>query len=323
MRIPTLAFLCRVAAAAALVSSAPAQTPQIASIVSAANFQPAAAPGSLISIFGTGLATGTNSASSTPLPYQLENTSVSINGVAVPLVYVSPAQINAQVPYETPGNSSAIVQVLANGIASPTVSLSVSTAAPAIFTQSSNGNGLAAILHADYSFVTESAPAQPGETVILYATGLGATSPGVPTGGAGSGQPFAQTPVIGVGGLKATVPFAGAAPGFAGLAQLNFTVPYLNPGDQPIVVYSNGAQSSSSVTIPVSAASEQLQTIPTSYFGMHLGYQYFLNELPWPVLQFGAIRLLGDRVTWADLEPSPGRLRLQCAGPADCRGTAT
>src|SRR5581483_1612081 len=146
---------------------------QVNGVSDAASYQIKAAPGGLISIFGSNLATGTASAQALPLPADLLGTTVSINGIAAPLLYVSSAQINAQVPYEVQPDAAANVLVQTpNGNASGT--LNVQAAAPAIFTITSTGSGTGAILNTNYSLVMDNNPAQPGQIVQIYATGLGA-----------------------------------------------------------------------------------------------------------------------------------------------------
>jgi uncharacterized protein (TIGR03437 family) len=108
----------RVLAFLAFASSVLAQvpTPQINGVVNAASFRSPVAPGELISIFGTNLATGQSQAQTVPLPTILLSTMVYIDGTAVPLTYVSPGQINAQVPYDIPVNSAASVLVQVDGV---------------------------------------------------------------------------------------------------------------------------------------------------------------------------------------------------------------
>lgn len=280
------------------------QTPQISGIANAADYGPVAAPGSLISIFGTNLAMSVGGANALPLPTSINQTSVFINNIPAPLTYVSSGQINAQVPYEVPTETGASVIVQVKGATSPTVTLTIAPVAPGIFTQNGSGSGLGAILHANYSLITEASPAQPGETVLVFATGLGATTPPVQTGAGGNGQPTATTPTITIGGAPATVLFAGAAPGFAGLDQLNVTVPSLSSGDQKIIISIGNAKSTPGVLIPIGGGTTQ--AIQPTYFGLHLAPPYLAGNAPWPSIQFGTIRFLGDNLTWADLEPSQG-----------------
>lgn len=284
-----------------------AQTPQISGAVNAANYQPAAAPGGLISIFGSNLATGTASAQALPLPGSLLGTTVSINGIPAPLLYVSAAQINAQVPYEVQPDASASIMVqTSNGSASST--LNVQAAAPALFTISSTGSGSGAILNTNYSLVMDNNPAQPGQIVQIYATGLGMTSPAVVTGAGGGAQPLPSgvTVTVTIGGMNAPVAFAGAAWGFAGLDQLNVTVPNAATGAQSVVITVGGASSTSSATINVVSNTPSPGLIGPTYFGMALSTSYFAGTQPWPNIPFTTIRTNDNMVSWMDLEPSPG-----------------
>jgi uncharacterized protein (TIGR03437 family) len=207
------------------------------------------APGALISIFGTGLATlsGVQTARTLPVPTQLGGTQVLINGVAAPIFAVigNPSfdQINAQVPFEIAGATTGNVVVRVTGqpdsVSEP---VAIDPVSPAIFTTSSNGHGPAAIQHsANFALVTSASPAKPGEAVIMYCTGLGVTTPPASTGDRGSpAEPFnrtLETPVVTIGGQTAQVLFSGAAPCCAALYQVNLLVPAGTPaGDQPLVM---------------------------------------------------------------------------------------
>src|SRR5581483_10967669 len=146
-------------------------------VVNAASFNsgpPRSSPGSLISIFGNQMTLGTASAGATPLPTALAGATVFIGGIEAPLIYASPTQINAQIPGELAGRTSATLQVFVNGLASIPTSVNLGAVAPGIFTTSQNGMGSGAILHSvDHSLVTAQNPAHPGEIVEVYATGLG------------------------------------------------------------------------------------------------------------------------------------------------------
>jgi uncharacterized protein (TIGR03437 family) len=290
----------------AFAALALAQTPQISGVVNAANFQPPVAPGALISIFGSNLATGQASARAVPLPGNLLGTVVSINGIAAPLLYVSPTQINAQLPYEIPPNTSAKISVQVNNAASSTATVAVGDVAPAIFTLPGTGLGPGAILNTNYSVVMDSNPAQPGEIVQIFATGLGATTPPVSTGLPGDGQRTAQSVTVTIGGVNAVVAFAGAAPGLVGVDQVNATVPNISSGDQSIVISISGARSSANVTIPIASGSSSPGMISPTYFGMELSQPYFLGLSPWPAIPYRTVRLNADDITWADLEPANG-----------------
>jgi uncharacterized protein (TIGR03437 family) len=202
--------------------------------------------------------------------------------------------------------------VQANGANSSNAAIDIAAAAPAIFTQTGTGTGAAAVLNTNFSIVTDANTADPGQTVQIFATGLGATSPAVQTGAAGNGQTLLQTVTVTIGGQNATVTFAGAAPGFAGLGQVNAVVPNISAGDQPIVISEGGAQSSASVTIAIGGSGGATSAaIQSTYFGMELRQGYLEGNLPWPTIPFGAIRLLADNVSWADIEPSLGLCWIQ------------
>jgi trimeric autotransporter adhesin len=227
-----------------------------AGIVNDASFLPAIAPGTLIAIFGSNLATTTAQFSTTPLPTSLGNTSVSINGTNVPLLYVSPTQVNAQVPYETKvGTAQLIVQ--SNGLPSPAVNFQVAATGPGVFTTQQNNHVLALNL-ADGSLNASQTPAQPGQYVTAYLTGQGLVDPAVTTGDVAPASPFSlpNAPVqVKIGGVLANVQFAGLAPGFVdGLLQMNIQIPDVPAGDLPFDVSVGGV---AAATTTISIASKQ------------------------------------------------------------------
>ena len=112
-------------------------SPTIAALVNAASFQAGYAPGEIVSVFGTGLAASAESASSVPLPDTLGGVSASINGVEAPLYYVSPGQINLQVPYAIAAGTTAVLTVTYNGL-SATYAFTAGVSAPGIFTDASS-----------------------------------------------------------------------------------------------------------------------------------------------------------------------------------------
>jgi len=208
----------------------------VTQVVNAASYQSALAPGSLVSIFGSNLASSTASASSMPLPVQLADVSVTFNGPPAPLLYVSPSQINAQIPYETlPGSVTMVVS--ANGVAQQPVAIAVADSAPGVF-QTSLGQALAQ--NHDGTWNTPTNRAKAGTWVTVYLTGLGNVTNQPANGAAAPGSPLsiANLPVtVLVDGVSATVQFAGLAPGFAGLAQVNFQVPNVTASvSNPLVI---------------------------------------------------------------------------------------
>ena len=200
----------------------------------------AVAPGSIASIYGQGLAQTTASAGAFPLPAMLAGASVTVNGIPAPLLFASPGQINFQVPPQTSAAIATIAVAVAGSPAGATA-VNVLAAAPGIFQVA--GGQAAAI------------PAQPaaGSAVALFVTGLGATTPLVVSGAAAPldslSTALAKVSAT-IGGQPAQVLFAGLAPGFAGLYQVNLIVPQLAPGDYPLQI-SAGAVSSNTATISV------------------------------------------------------------------------
>ena len=191
------------------------------------------APGSIASIFGANLATATVSATTTPLRTTLAGTSVSVNGVAAPLFYVSPGQINFQVPLQpqqTPATPGVVVTTGA-GSSDPYI---LDTADPAIgfFSLDSSGCGQGAVLnvHTDGT-VSVNSPTDsisPGESLAAYGTGLGiGLYVGVPTpaspltmGGYGAAAAFDL-----IMDNNPDVEWDGLAPGLIGADQFNVLVP--------------------------------------------------------------------------------------------------
>ncbi len=221
-------------------------------VVSAASFQGSLAVGELVSIFGQNLSLGyTTAAASTPLPGTLDSTIVQLNNQPCPVLYVSPSQINVQLPFEYSGALNLTVGV--GRIVSPAIPVTLAATAPSIFASSGSGNGAGAILHADYSAVSSSHPAKAGEIVLVFATGLGRTNPPIVEGQGGTAG-LVEAPVsVTIGGVTAFVNYAGIAPGFAGLYQINTTVPtnLQDAGNLAIYLTAGAVTSPSGVTITV------------------------------------------------------------------------
>jgi uncharacterized protein (TIGR03437 family) len=190
----------------------------------AANFPLELAPRMLISIYGSDLASGTNA-------------QVLVNGTATSLFYTSANQINALLPDSASGLTAITVQT---SVGKNTVNVYVEAAAPAIFTQDSSGTGAASALKAsDQSLVTADNPLHAGDAVELYATGLGLTT-------------STQPPTVTVGGVACPVSFAGAAPNFSGLDQINCTIPSgaVSSASAPVVITS-GDRTSNTATLAI------------------------------------------------------------------------
>jgi adhesin/invasin len=210
----------------------------ITSLVNAASYS-TAAPGGAATLFGTFPDLPTASAS-LPLPMNLGGVAITVDGYLAPLYYVSPAQINLQIPWEASGNSNPEI-VASNASWSVSYQAQLATVSPGIFELNPDHQG--AILHADYSLVTASHPAVSGEIVLIYATGLGPVSILQHDGTPASFSDLATTvtqPQIQMGGQFATLQWAGLAPGFVGLYQVNAVVPENLSGNPSVVLSANG-----------------------------------------------------------------------------------
>jgi uncharacterized protein (TIGR03437 family) len=190
-------------------------------------------PGELISLFGSGLAARLASGDSLPLSTMIDDVFVTINGVRAPLYFVSEGQINAQVPWELGTSGTATVIVNRGGVASAPAQVALTTSAPGLFmvaggTQAIAINGDGTIAAAPGSIPgLNTHPAKSGETLVLYATGLGPVTPDILSGRDSLDQlrSTVTMPVVTIGGTQATVVFSGLAPQFVGVNQLNVTVP--------------------------------------------------------------------------------------------------
>jgi len=210
------------------------------------------APGSIVSLFGMNLATAAATASAVPLPKSLGNASVSVNGVAAPLFYVGPAQVNLQVPQELSGQALATIRFASPEGVAMLQDVALSPLSPGIFLAGATQQG--AIIHQDGRLAGVNAPAAAGETLSIYATGLGDVTNIPPTGAPASATPLSETrtkPVVTIGGVTADVSFSGLAPGFVGLYQVNVKVPSGVSGSAVPVIVKVGAATSNTAQIAV------------------------------------------------------------------------
>jgi uncharacterized protein (TIGR03437 family) len=234
-RAAMLAF-CFVAKAAEPARHLPEYT--AASIVNAATNQPGPlAPLALVSLYGAGLATATRAISpddirNGALPTVLGGASIAIDNIAIPILFVSPNQINFLVPGNLrPGRRRLVLQ--RSGLLGPPVEVLIAEASPGFFRF--DQTSIIAV-HADGSLLTPAAPAVPGEVLVLYAAGLGLTNPPIP----GVNIPYAPAPIAARDRFAVllnnepapdgSILYAGVTPGFAGLYQVNWRVP---PGLPP------------------------------------------------------------------------------------------
>jgi uncharacterized protein (TIGR03437 family) len=233
---------------------------------------------SLFGNFGASLAI----ASTIPLPLEIAGVSVTFQNIAAaaskaqaaplaaPLLFVSPGQINLQIPWEvntSPGRVRAVVTV--GGVSSDPVELPVASLSPGIFTVES-GPGHAIAINPDGSLAHPagaipgyaSRPVRLGEALIILATGLGVTRPAAVTGsnsydnqGAFVRRDTVETPRVTIAGVEQTLVFAGMSPEFVGVNQINIVVRSGTPagGAQPLIIQSGGLSSRNDVTVAVAA----------------------------------------------------------------------
>lgn len=225
--------------------SAANSTPSISGITNAGSYAQTYAPGEIVAIFGSNLASSTDSASTVPFPLTTAGVSATLNGEAMPLWYVSPTQMNLQIPYEAPVGSEVILEINNNGkVVSQT--MLVAPAAPGIFTLPGTtdiANGLPAP-HA-------------GTETTLYLTGIGAVNPSIATGAAPAADTLltnlpvpVQNVTVTVNGVPTSVEFDGIIWGLVGVAQINFIVPSGTPaGTVPVVVKIGSASATANLIV--------------------------------------------------------------------------
>ena len=209
------------------------------------------APNAWVSIYGANLAATTRNWSTKDfvngaLPTALDGVSVMINGKPAYVGYVSPKQLNVLTPVDVAPGGPVVVEASSNGLTGATAAVPDMPYSPACFFYKSGP--YVAALHSDNVtpvgpatlFPNSSAPAKPGETIAIYATGFGDTNPAVANGAVAPGRlPLATVPVVTIGGVAAQVAFAGVtAPG---LYQFNVTIPANLPDGDAAVMISVGS----------------------------------------------------------------------------------
>jgi uncharacterized protein (TIGR03437 family) len=207
----------------------------------ASNVSGALAPNTLVTIYGSSLSYFTKAISAYDmdgdrLPIELSGTGVHVltGGVPAHMYYVSPTQVNLLIPSNLTA-TDVTIQLVREGWAGPAVRVRLLEVAPALF----QGDAETVVATtADFSVITRDSPARPGQDIILWATGLGPTAPPVSYGRgplrAASIQRLTEFRVVldGVALDSGLVYYAGVAPGFGGLYQINLKLP---PGGVPRV----------------------------------------------------------------------------------------
>lgn len=229
--------------------------PVISKLVNAADGTLPVAPGGLISVYGTGMSPVSVATSQIPLPTALGQSCLSVNGTPVPLLFVSGTQINAQLPNNVVGPSSVNIHTPAG--VSNSFLFSVQAAAPSVFLSGVAGplTGLATIVRAaNNQLVTPTNPIRPGDTLVIYLTGMGLTSPVVKAGLPAPTSPLAWANIgatVTLGGSQLTIQYAGLVPGEIGVYQINAVVPSsVTQGmSEPLVITQSGASTTLNVRV--------------------------------------------------------------------------
>jgi uncharacterized protein (TIGR03437 family) len=202
--------------------------PQITSLVNAANGTQPVAPGGLITVWGQQMSPISIATSQIPLPTALAQSCLVVNGALMPLLFVSPAQVNGQLPFNVVGNSSISIHTPAG--VSNNYMFTVLPTAPAVF-QAGVVDGLptATIIRAaNGELVTPTNPVNPKDTLVIYLTGMGETFPAIDAGLPAPYSPLASAlsqPIVTLGDQTLEVQYAGLVPGSVGLYQINAYVP--------------------------------------------------------------------------------------------------
>jgi len=237
--------------------------PAVTEVANAEGESPSIAPNTWVEIKGSSLSPAGDSRiwqgsdfAGNSMPTELDKVGVTVNGKSAYVYYISPTQINVLTP---PDAMSGAVQVVVNngGIAGAAFTAQAQALSPSLFDYLYNGSLYVAAVHTSGAAVGPAglasagfAPARPGETIMLYANGFGPTSVPVQSGSAMQSGSLPALPVITIGGVTATVEFAGlVAPG-----QFQFNVvipPSLANGDQPITASYGGLSTQAGALIPV------------------------------------------------------------------------
>ncbi len=218
------------------------------------------APNTWVEIKGANLAPSSDSRTwqnsdfvGTQMPTQLDKVSATVNGKSAYVYYISPTQVNVLTPPDAISGPANVV-LTNGGVATDTFAAQAQSISPSFFTF--GGGPYVAAVHTNGAYIGpttlypgSTTPAKPGETVEIYANGFGPTSVPVVRGSETQSGTLSPLPAIMVGGIAATVVYAGLV--FPGEYQFNVVLPAVGNGDQPISATYNGVSTPSGVFITV------------------------------------------------------------------------
>ena len=228
--------------------------PRVERVVNAADNSPNLSPGGLMSIYGADLSPVNMASRELPLPTALGDSCLTVNGVPTPVLFVSPNQINAQMPFNVEGNVTMILRT--PGGVSDNYNLSVRPTGPGVFRTALGGNpDIPTVVRASNNeMVTLSNPVRKSDRLTIYLTGLGKTNPAIEAGVPAPADPpifSLAEPVVTLGGIALPVSFAGLSPGQVGVYQINVDVPVTVPTgvEIPLSINAGGVVTSLAVRV--------------------------------------------------------------------------
>ena len=204
--------------------------PVLKTVVSAADLASPVAPGGLAAVLGSGLSAITMASADASLPTILADSCLTLNGVAIPLQFVSPTRINTQLPFGSGGRAEMVLHT-PNGV-SDTLYVNIFATAPAVFRSGSAGpvSEIATVYRSvNGELVTPSNPVHMNDRLTIYLTGMGRTSPEVEDGVPAPASPLSTAlarPTVTLGGAALSIEYAGLTPGSVGVYQINVIVPF-------------------------------------------------------------------------------------------------
>jgi uncharacterized protein (TIGR03437 family) len=224
-------------------------------VVNAADLTQPVAPGGLISVFGQDLSPVNMATRDVPLPVALGESCLTANGAPVPVLFVSPAQVNAQLPFYLDGDVTLVLRT--PGGISDNFRINVLPTAPSVFRSGTAGpeTNIPTVVRAKNSqLVTSSNPIHRGDAIVIFSTGLGRTWPAVEAGMPAPAEPLALAlipPNADLGGVSLPVAYAGLTPGEVGVYQINVLVPTWAPVGMSVPLTISQGSSSTSLSVRV------------------------------------------------------------------------